>query len=283
MNEKIPVNRLAQEVARAIGADTSEVQQFIKDLFAYVEAEVSAGSDVTVSGLGRFSKSTISGEPIAFEPDAEYAAALNADFDMFSPVELNDGVTEEALDEAGKETAPESLRPAATDAEPEQERETAPESPQCEPTLTETDIEQDVTVEIAEIPAEVPAEESTVAIESPAGEELTEVVDEPVVAVENDAQVETLSEEIADSTPTEPETEPTPEPAAESASETAPTAPLIAPIPEQEEEYVIVHGRKSRFWVGFIIGLILGFALGVIAFVAYLVNISVITPEKLFN
>lgn len=275
MNEKIPVNRLAQEVARAIGADTSEVQQFIKDLFAYVEAEVSAGSDVTVPGLGRFSKSTISGEPIAFEPDAEYAAALNADFDMFSPVELNDGVTEEALDEAVKETAPESLQPTATDAE----QEATQESPQCESTLTETDIEEDVTVEIAE----VPAEDSTAAIESPAHEEFPEVVDEPVVAVENDAQVETLSEEIADSTPTEPETEPTPEPAAESASETAPTAPLIAPIPEQEEEYVIVHGRKSRFWVGFIIGLVLGFALGVIAFVAYLVNISVITPEKLFN
>lgn len=285
MNEKIPVNRLAQEVARAIGADTSEVQQFIKDLFAYVEAEVSAGSDVTVPGLGRFSKSTVSGEPIAFEPDAEYAAALNADFDMFSPVELNDGVTEEALDEAVKETVPESLQPAATDAEQEQEheQENAPESPQCEPTLTETDIEEDVTVEIAEIPAEVPAEDSTATIEPPAREEPTEVVDEPVVAVENDAQVETLSEEIADSTPTEPETEPTSEPAAESASETAPTAPLIAPIPEQEEEYVIVHGRKSRFWVGFIIGLVLGFALGVIAFVAYLVNISVITPEKLFN
>lgn len=289
MNEKIPVNRLAQEIAAAIGSSPSEVQQFIKDLFAYVEAEVSAGNDVSVPGLGRFSKSAVNGEPIAYEPDAEYAATLNADFEMFSPVELNDGVTEEAMEMAVTEEAVKEAEPdtelhqqpvAENEAEPETglQHNTGQETVFTAPAATSEDDDakvgpdaedsEDIVNEHEDADDSAESEdEVNHAAATDKSEKVSDVKDELAVDIVTDAHVETIAEEevIAE----QPET-----PAAE---------PLMAAIPEQEEEYVIVHGRKSRFWVGFIIGLVLGFAIGVIAFVAYLVNISVITPEKLFN
>lgn len=291
MNEKIPVNRLAQEIAAAVGSSPSEVQQFIKDLFAYVEAEVSAGNDVSVPGLGRFSKSAVNGEPIAYEPDAEYAATLNADFEMFSPVELNDGVTEEAMEMAVTEEAVKEAEPdtelhrqpvAENEAEPETETElqhnTGPETVFTAPAATSEDGDAKVgpdaedSEDIVNEPkdtddSEESEDEANHVAATDKSEKVSDVKDELAVNIVTDAHVETIAEEEVITE--QPET-----PAAE---------PLMAAIPEQEEEYVIVHGRKSRFWVGFIIGLVLGFAIGVIAFVAYLVNISVITPEKLFN
>lgn len=289
MNEKIPVNRLAQEIAAAVGSSPSEVQQFIKDLFAYVEAEVSAGNDVSVPGLGRFSKSAVNGEPIAYEPDAEYAATLNADFEMFSPVELNDGVTEVAMEmavteDAVKEAEPDTElhRQSVAENEPEHETElqhnTGPETVFTAPAATsEDDAEVEPDAEYSEDIVNEPEEtddseesedEANHAAATDKSEKVSDVKEEVAVDIVTDAHVETIAEEEEVITE-QPET-----PAAE---------PLMAAIPEQEEEYVIVHGRKSRFWLGFIIGLVLGFAIGVIAFVAYLVNISVITPEKLFN
>lgn len=290
MNEKIPVNRLAQEIAAAVGSSPSEVQQFIKDLFAYVEAEVSAGNDVSVPGLGRFSKSAVNGEPIAYEPDAEYAATLNADFEMFSPVELNDGVTEEAMEMAVTEEAVKEAEPdtelhqqpvAENEAEPETglQHNTGQETVFTAPAATsedddakvgpDTEDSEDIVNEHEDADDSAESEdEANHAAATDKSEKVSDVKDELAVDIVTDAHVETIAEEEEVITE-QPET-----PAAE---------PLMAAIPEQEEEYVIVHGRKSRFWVGFIIGLVLGFAIGVIAFVAYLVNISVITPEKLFN
>lgn len=289
MNEKIPVNRLAQEIAAAVGSSPSEVQQFIKDLFAYVEAEVSAGNDVSVPGLGRFSKSAVNGEPIAYEPDAEYAATLNADFEMFSPVELNDGVTEEAMEMAVTEEAVKEAEPdtelhqqpvAENEAEPETglQHNKGQETVFTAPAATSEDDaakvgpdaedSEDIVNEHEDADDSAESEdEANHAAATDKSEKVSDVKDELAVDIVTDAHVETIAEEEVITE--QPET-----PAAE---------PLMAAIPEQEEEYVIVHGRKSRFWVGFIIGLVLGFAIGVIAFVAYLVNISVITPEKLFN
>lgn len=289
MNEKIPVNRLAQEIAAAVGSSPSEVQQFIKDLFAYVEAEVSAGNDVSVPGLGRFSKSAVNGEPIAYEPDAEYAATLNADFEMFSPVELNDGVTEEAMEMAVTEEAVKEAEPdtelhqqpvAEKEAEPETglQHNTGQETVFTAPAATSEDDDakvapdaedsEDIVNEHEDADDSAESEdEANHAAATDKSEKVSDVKDELAVDIVTDAHVETIAEEEEVITE-QPET---------------PAEPLMAAIPEQEEEYVIVHGRKSRFWVGFIIGLVLGFAIGVIAFVAYLVNISVITPEKLFN
>lgn len=290
MNEKIPVNRLAQEIAAAVGFSPSEVQQFIKDLFAYVEAEVSAGNDVSVPGLGRFSKSAVNGEPIAYEPDAEYAATLNADFEMFSPVELNDGVTEEAMEMAVTEEAVKEAEPdtelhqqpvAENETEPETglQHNTGQETVFTAPAATSEDDDakvgpdaedsEDIVNEHEDADDSAESEdEANHAAATDKSEKVSDVKEEVAVDIVTDAHVETIAEEEEVITE-QPET-----PAAE---------PLMAAIPEQEEEYVIVHGRKSRFWLGFIIGLVLGFAIGVIAFVAYLVNISVITPEKLFN
>lgn len=274
MNEKIPVNRLAQDVASQVGCDSSEAQQFIKDLFAYVEAEVSAGNDVTIPGLGRFSKSTLPSEPIAFEPDAEYAAELNADFEMFSPTELNEGVTEEALDAVCSSDTEES---AETNVE---ETPSAPEEAPQTQTESEPEVSESIEPEKEDDENQPVKEEESIDEPAPVSviTELTEV--ETVTTEVEVAPASDASESIEVTAEAEPESQPQNE---EIPPEPAPAVSQITAIPEQDEEYVIVRTRKSRFWTGFIIGLILGFALGVIAFVAYLVNISVITPEKLFN
>ena len=53
-------------------------------------------------------------------------------------------------------------------------------------------------------------------------------------------------------------------------------------IPEEEMEYVVVRKSKSRFWLGLILGLLLGFATGVISFLAYIVKILDIQVENVF-
>lgn len=309
MNEKIPVNRLAQEVAEKIGSNPAEVQQFIKDLFAYVEAEVSAGNAVAIPGLGSFSKSMVGGEPIAFEPDGEYAAELNAEFEMFSPVELNDGVTEEGLNEAvgTSDTEQESVSEPASQPMPSTASAPVPDSvpetaaepasdPAPEPASATPLAIESVPVETSETTSEpAPTQEAEPEEEThPAESSVPEIIaDEPAdiavcMTANTDGSNETktpVNVEIIEEKPV-PEDKPIANIDKEAQVETLSevhTTPLINAIPEQEEEYVIVHGRKSRFWVGFVIGLILGFALGVIAFVAYLVNVSVITPENLFN
>lgn len=47
-------------------------------------------------------------------------------------------------------------------------------------------------------------------------------------------------------------------------------------------EYVVVRKSKSRFWLGLILGLLLGFATGVISFLAYIVKILDIQVENVF-
>ncbi len=247
MSTKIPLNKIAELTAATTGEDVTTTLRFIKDLFSIVEDEVAKGNDVKIDGLGVFAKSTASNEPISFHPDIEYAARLNEAFSMFSPVELNEEVTEAQLEEA---TPDDNKKDVAEENESLQEPEiTSPTEEGVKEEVSE-EVMQEPT-EIVELPSVPEIEEATTTTDSESTAEATApLLEDPVVDDEQPAPVEPC-EEIY--------------------------------IPEDEEvEYVVVHKTKSKFFIGFLLGLIVGFACGVIAFLLYIVRELNVQVEDVF-
>ena len=283
MNSRIPLNRIAELTAISTNSDNAVCLQFIKDLFSIVEEEVSRGNEVAIPGLGIFAKSGEIDEPISFIPDEDFAGRINEAFAMFSPVELHDGVTEKELSEADIHEETESIiEPELTEvtesvespsvflecrdtdgpAESQSEMVTVHE---CEIEVTESvesaDIRdsQDMTEpEEEQIPEDAP---SGVALPETTGEENSEIVS----LEESGSEIATEEIELPDAI-----VDLKPEPTSDDE------------IPEEEMEYVVVRKSKSRFWLGLILGLLLGFAAGVILFLAYIVKILDIQVENVF-
>lgn len=253
MNSKIPVSKIAGLTAHKAGVDQSVALQFIKDLFVIIEEGLCNGETVTIESLGTFSKSLVSGEPIAFYPDPEFADDLNEAFSAFVPVELHDDVTDTMLDEIRTEEAVDTTRsteiPANVTEPPEVDKEVLHEEPAVLPAVTpEVD-----TVNEQEKSNTVQSDAASTVMEVPAPEP------------------EPAEDEVPPELPSDIE---------EEASATATEQPDIA---EEEVEYVTVRHRKSRFGIGFVLGLIIGVALGVIGYIAYLVHVLQIPVENLIG
>lgn len=261
MNAKIPVSKLAELTATASGTTSAQALQFIKDLFAIIEDELSAGESVNIKGLGTFTKSGLPGQPIAYTPDPDFAQELNEEFSVFSPVELHDEVTTEML--ASVET-PEETDSPQPESQPEEE-------------IPDTELPPELPAELIE---KHPITENQIESEIPAVDEAKSETIQPETTV--DIKVE--SEPTAKENIIVEKLEPAPEPLATEIPDNANQADVSstsainekpAPakfIPEDEEEYVVVRRQKSRFGLGFVLGLLLGFALGIIAFLAYLIS-----------
>ncbi|MDE6489074.1 MAG: HU family DNA-binding protein [Paramuribaculum sp.] len=276
MNAKIPISKLGSLIAEKTGCETSDAIQFIKDLFIIVEDRVSKGEEINIAGLGTFGKSSVQGEAIAYVPDKEFAMELNEDFSSFSPVVLPHGLSEEEL--AATDT---SLTDHTPDGESSQEPQCQMESAcETESSLTEAqmpDLESDVPElhEEAVVTSlnEQPEEETTdsTAPVEPTGEESAPVDSETVSPAEDEPEQQTAIPVTVDLSTAE-KTEEAPEATAD-----AKTDCLV----EEAEEYVIVRKKKNYFWLGIFIGLILGFALGLMALFAYLVQNMKISIEDL--
>ncbi len=284
MNSRIPLNRIAELTAISTDSDNAVCLQFIKDLFSIVEEEVSRGNEVEIPGLGIFAKSGEIDEPISFIPDEDFAGRINEAFAMFSPVELHDGVTEKELSEADIPEDTESvIEPELTEIAESSESPSG--SLECRDTTDGPAESQSETV--TEYECEVKVTESVESADMPDSQEITEPEDEkiPEDASSGVALPETTREETSETVSLE-----------ESGSEIA-TEEIELPdaivelkpeptsndeIPEEEMEYVVVRKSKSRFWLGLILGLLLGFATGVISFLAYIVKILDIQVENVF-
>lgn len=283
MNSRIPLNRIAELTAISTESENAVCLQFIKDLFSIVEEEVSRGNEVEIPGLGIFAKSGEIDEPISFIPDEDFAGRINEAFAMFSPVELHDGITEKELSEADiPEDTKSVIEPELTEVTE------SVESPsgflECRDTEGPAESQSE-TVTIHECSVEV-AE----SVESTDMTNIQEMTEPEVEQISEDASSgvllpETTGEEISETVSLE-------ELGSEIATEEIEIPDIIVDlkpesasedeIPEEEMEYVVVRKSKSRFWLGLILGLLLGFAAGVISFLAYIVKILDIQVENVF-
>lgn len=283
MNSRIPLNRIAELTAISTNSDNAVCLQFIKDLFSIVEEEVSRGNEVAIPGLGIFAKSGEIDEPISFIPDEDFAGRINEAFAMFAPVELHDGVTEKELSEADIHEETESI------IEPELTEVTeSVESPSVFLECRDTegpDESQSETATIHECGVEVA--ESVESTDLPDSQEITEPEDEQIPEdpssgvdlpeTSGEEILETVSLEELDSEIAAEEIE-----LPDAIVDLKPEPTSNDEIPEEEMEYVVVRKSKSRFWLGLILGLLLGFAAGVISFLAYIVKILDIQVENVF-
>lgn len=114
MNNKISLPELSEAVALTTGYNVKACELFLRELFAIVAETVAAGENVKIKGIGSF-KSTIveerksvnvntgeqmiipSHRKVSFSPEKALAEAINAPFAIFEPVELNDDVTDQML------------------------------------------------------------------------------------------------------------------------------------------------------------------------------------------
>lgn len=105
MNNTITLSQLITRLAAVSGVDNNTARKFLRALFATVEDNVAAGHTITIKGIGTFrpvANDLDSGNTtVAFTPDKDLAAELNRPFEVFSAVELADGVT---FDEPQQET-----------------------------------------------------------------------------------------------------------------------------------------------------------------------------------
>lgn len=246
MNEKIPLQLLAKRVAEKSGADIATAQSFIKSIFANATQSLLNGDSVTLEGIGTFKISHSPENPIVFECDGELADQINAPFAIFEPVEISEEVSVDELDTVDL--------PVADDIE---------------------DL-SDEEVKAQEIVSDI--DESSSDMEVLTDEVSNEAVAESIDLNENNVtentiveDAVTLSEPIVDvvegiiDVPEIPETET--------------TEPEITYIPEQEEEFVEYHIPKSRFGLGYFLGIVTGLVIAALAIAAY----TIYTSEALKN
>ena len=119
MNEKITQPRLVSQLAEISGISKRQAEEFLKAFVSTLADEISDLNSVKIKGFGSFKVSRMgarksvnvsTGEAVeipphykvSFIPDKAVAAAVNAPFDMFETVELEDDVDEEEMQALGE-------------------------------------------------------------------------------------------------------------------------------------------------------------------------------------
>lgn len=238
MNETITLPKLISFVAQATDCTPAEARKFVHDFFALIEQTLSEGEMVTIKGVGTFARTDNPAAPVKFQADDELAAAVNEPFSAFQAVELNDGVTEDMLQE--QQQAPAAEPASQPEPETEEEPEEAPAAEEETPAAELDQLDQSE-------PEEAPAEPEEATEEAPA-----ELEEEPAA---------------------EPEEEPEPAPQIPTQVQQKPQPTFsVPPLAEDEEEVVAdttddedsdEQGPSHRsLW--FVLGLLLGLIAGLI-------------------
>lgn len=165
MNNTITLSQLITRLAAVTGVDNNTARRFLRTLFATVEDALAEGHSVTIKGVGTFrpvnDEFRGTGITVAFTPDKEIAAELNKPFEMFTAVELADGLTFD--DETPIEKTPEAT-PVETVSEETPTIETVieetPDEPEA-PEIVVPEVPETVATETSIIPAEPQPEPRT--------------------------------------------------------------------------------------------------------------------------
>lgn len=99
MQQKIYLGKIAELIATINGCSISVAESFVKALCALISEELQKGHSVKIKGLGTFSRSGNSIEPIALELDKEIINSINLPFAFFDSVELDEDLTEELFEQ----------------------------------------------------------------------------------------------------------------------------------------------------------------------------------------
>lgn len=296
MNTKIPLKKLAEQLAIQADVDNETALAFLKSLFMTVTESLLDGESVTIPGLGSFSATHNTAEPVRFEPDKQFSDDVNAPFAMFEPVIIPDNIDASEVDSIAQEEAATSDKDDII--KPEEEEfsriivsdvmiENNPGDNQPQPTdvsesksitaveeivdvpepdkITLTEEEHTQTIELNSETLSVTTESGTEPIEQ------TDVIEDsaPVIS-SNDQAVDVINPENSIEQIVDDHTEGNNiESINSDTSDDVPTE--ITYLPEEEEEYVDYHyaRNKSRFGLGFFLGLVLGLIIGALALVGY--------------
>lgn len=306
MNQKIPFHELAKKISGTTSISEESAEVSIKNFFDLLGEVVVDGESVKIKGLGSFSVSSVNGERIVeFIPDKEISEVINAPFESFEPVVLNDGVTTDMLSDVGSEltqTMSDSVSSASPDStvksypeaiEPVQiaHDETAPDNqneqpiPSQELVHTQDDIIEECKSEVVEVTDEgIVVSESRLAgldegtlttnTEPLSSEEKTDSQ-----VQDNTTLIETGTADAKVATAPDVNTEGGEQKQLESKKqevvvvppvEIAATTTVKSPVLEEEPEEYVEHVSESEsnnggFGWGFLVGLIVGLALGACA------------------
>lgn len=120
MDNKISLNSLASAIALSSGKTKKQSEDFLREFFRLVTESLVEGEAIKIKGLGTFKIVEVerrmgmnisTGQPqeipahkkVVFTPAKELASAINAPFEEFESMELDDEMPEEFLEEASSE------------------------------------------------------------------------------------------------------------------------------------------------------------------------------------
>ena len=246
MNQKIPIRIFADKLSAETGISVEDAQKFIKTYFDEVAYNLHGGEPVKIQGLGSFSLTQSSAEPIEFTPAQELAAEINAPFDMFEPIELPSDFDENNFTEATVADN-ETIKAGVSNAnEVQSETETLHNIEVEEPHAEDFSISNDNIDDAAEPAIEPEQNPEPQSIDDSTDTGAFEGKPDEHKAEEYEYKSESLD------------------------------------IPEDEEEFVsapVIEKSSSSFGLGFVVGLLLGLVLGAAAlffYAMYYVNTPVL-------
>lgn len=88
--QTITADRLSKLLSAATGQPAEACDIFIREFFKEVEHDVATGGSATIPGLGTFIATDNATAPIEFKPDESLRATVNAPFEAFPEIELED-------------------------------------------------------------------------------------------------------------------------------------------------------------------------------------------------
>ena len=111
----MPLPEIITSLVRINGCNESLASAFLNEFATLIAEGLADSGNVTITGIGTFKLIELADDiAIEFAPDQSLADAVNAPFSIFEPVELDDCVTADMLDET-QESPNEDKAPDTTD------------------------------------------------------------------------------------------------------------------------------------------------------------------------
>lgn len=99
MQQKISFNTIIDGLVAINGCSHNTAESFLRELFLLIPELIQQNKAVTVKGIGSFIKDSNDNESIKYEPDKSLIEVLNQPFSCFEPIELDELVSDDILNE----------------------------------------------------------------------------------------------------------------------------------------------------------------------------------------